>query len=73
MIITIQGPIGCGKTTIINILKDAGYTAFLIESKPSKEECIEVWSVESSILPYPRKQSEMLRLFPLFRRKKLRR
>ena len=55
MIVTIQGPLGCGKTTIINILKDAGYTAFLIESKPSKEGYVEVWSIENPILPYLKK------------------
>jgi len=57
MIITIQGPIGCGKTTIISILQESGYTAYLIESGKRRGEPTETWNVESPILPYPRTKS----------------
>lgn len=54
MRLTIEGPIGKGKTTLINDLRKVGYTVNFIEViNPMNERSTEIWQVNKFKSPYP--------------------
>ena len=54
MRLTIEGPIGKGKTTLINDLRKVGYTVNFIEViNPMNERSTENWQVNKFKSPYP--------------------